>query len=331
MYKWEYRTRSAFLRATMSISSLPKTTLEAASDQYQRLRDSDIQSSPAPINQQLQSPLFSVIPPEIRNVIFRLALSPCNDLDRPYPTNAFHYRPDYQYEHVSHTELLRTCKLVYAEAKGLPWTMRTHTFWCNRGPDDESLNGRYQRYDPVAYLERLQMSEGQKQTIGPVHIMAQLYWLEQTFPQICDSPILQCLRHIKITVRYSDWWYWESNEPLKLQRDWTEGLQSLSSLEEFEFEMEVIKRDKAQLMDIVKDVSTWRIPLADTDRFLVPNGDPPHEYEWMGSPYPDSAGVYYSHSTSSWVDLWDITDSLEPDVLNLPLFVVSLKWVAKSM
>lgn len=215
-------------------SAKHKTTLE---ESPMDLFTSDVTSIPN-VNDQQQSPLFSTIPPEIRITIFRLALKTADNLDKPYINKAVYYRPDHQYAHISHTALVNTCKRIYEETKGLPWRLREHTFWCNNGPPgcgEDSMGW---------YLAKL--SEEQRQAIGPVQIVTQLYWLEQAFPEMCVTH-LQGIRHLRITLRYSDWWYWEKNQPLRLEREWTNGLKSIEKLEVFEFEMEVVKRDQKQV------------------------------------------------------------------------------------
>jgi hypothetical protein len=82
-----------------------------------------------PSNLQPQSPLFSVIPGEIRNDIFRLALLQDEDKAAAYPENSYWYRPGFTGPLRGNSALLRTCKLAYAEGqkvflKGLEWA-----FW----------------------------------------------------------------------------------------------------------------------------------------------------------------------------------------------------------
>jgi hypothetical protein len=68
---------------------------------------------------QAQSPLFSVIPPEIRNEIFSLALRPYIDVEKLYDRETYWARPGAEGPTRIDTALLRTCKRVWGETKVL--------------------------------------------------------------------------------------------------------------------------------------------------------------------------------------------------------------------
>lgn len=189
------------------------------------------------VNLQTACALFTAIPPEIRNYIFRLALSPSDDIDEPYSGHSFYYRPGYQYAQVSHTELLRTCRLVYAETRLLPWSFKEHVFWCHRGPKD-SLNS------PERYFKAL--TDEQIANVRDVHIFAQSWWLEGNFPAMCLHTPMR-MRSLKVTIRNSDWWYWEHNQLLSLKRNWTRNVSRIDGLEQMQLELEVIQRDRPQV------------------------------------------------------------------------------------
>jgi len=93
-----------------------------------------IETSPTPeniskCNQQLQSPLFSILPAEIRNDIFSLALMQYEDLTQPYPENDFCYRPGHRARRIVSTELLLTCRRIWLEANHWPMEQAVHSFW----------------------------------------------------------------------------------------------------------------------------------------------------------------------------------------------------------
>lgn len=77
---------------------------------------------PTECHQQRQSPLFGVLPPELRNIIFQLVLR-----EEPDPTRLYRYgrgryggtRWECQVK-ILHLELLRTCRIVYYETESLP-------------------------------------------------------------------------------------------------------------------------------------------------------------------------------------------------------------------
>lgn len=81
---------------------------------------------------QKQSPLFSVLPPEIRNEIFGLVL--LEQDSAPFSEQDFWYRPDYSSARFIDTALLRACRLVYIETSDLPLFNVTYRQWL--GNDD---------------------------------------------------------------------------------------------------------------------------------------------------------------------------------------------------
>lgn len=53
-------------------------------------------------------------------------------------------------------------------------------------------------------------------------------------------------------------------------------------------------------MDIVKDVITWRMPLAD-GRTLTTGDEPFTEETWLGTPHPEPAsGIVFDNMTQTW-------------------------------
>jgi hypothetical protein len=195
-----------------------------------------IQLSAKDVNQQLACPLFTIIPPEIRNKIFRLALLSYYDPNQPpYPLNEYYARPGYLRPRRIDTSLLVTCRLIYLETRLVPIIYNEHVVWCFRGPPNALL--------PDEHL--CCMTPEQRAAVSDVHLFTQMYWLEgitNFFPKEIRP------RHLKITIRHSDWWNWEDNVALKMKSVvCLKPLRQLVSLEEFEMEMEVIERDKDQV------------------------------------------------------------------------------------
>jgi hypothetical protein len=93
-----------------------------------------IETSPTPeniskCNQQLQSLLFKILPAEIRNDIFSLALLQYEDLANPYSEHDFCYRPGHRARRIVSTDLLLTCRRVWLEANHWPMEQAVHSFW----------------------------------------------------------------------------------------------------------------------------------------------------------------------------------------------------------
>lgn len=80
-------------------------------------------------NFQPQSPLFGVLPGEIRNEIFALALMPHEDKEETYPENSYWFRPGFEAPRRSNSVLLRTCKAAYAEGQKVFLKELEWAFW----------------------------------------------------------------------------------------------------------------------------------------------------------------------------------------------------------
>lgn len=72
------------------------------------------------VKTQFQSPLFGVIPGEIRNAIFELALEEYDDPQQLYQRTSYYARPGIRAVKRVDAQLLRTCKRVYSETRSLP-------------------------------------------------------------------------------------------------------------------------------------------------------------------------------------------------------------------
>lgn len=187
---------------------------------------------------QAASPLFSVIPPEIRNLIFRFALHGYPDRTKGYyPGNAFYYRPGYEHDRRIDTALLLTCRRIYDETRLLPVIENERVFWYDRGPPGSSA-------DPAKYFRR--MAEEQQDVVDCVHFFTQQYLLQGRFLGSCAITEMRP-RKLKITTRESDWWWFELNQSLVLKDKWTNNITLLKRLKEFEMELETVERDEDQV------------------------------------------------------------------------------------
>lgn len=82
----------------------------------------------AEVATQDDSPLFKLLPPEVRKVIWLHAVLPCDDPTAPYPPNTHYCRPP-EYTHYQLTSLgvLLTCRRIYQEASDIRET-RDHEY-----------------------------------------------------------------------------------------------------------------------------------------------------------------------------------------------------------
>ncbi|KAJ5382957.1 hypothetical protein N7517_000868 [Penicillium concentricum] len=265
----------------------------------------------------LTSPLFTVFPPEIRNRIYTLALESEDVLsdDNPhsvYQQNEFYYRPGYKQPKRIQTALLQTCQQIYGEASLLPPAINEHTFWFYRSPphvNDAS--------SPLNYFRK--MTPKQRAQVQHIHLFTQQYFLEDNnWSQIWDGltigndgPSLpgECRiapKKITITLRHTDWWFWENNDPLGIDpfrpgrtraaemgeavspenaaRSWGNRFSSIPCLEELVIEFETIMRKRDQLDAIIQQAFEWKFPVqADKGLYLVADFRSKSAYTWAGA------------------------------------------------
>lgn len=205
---------------------------------------------------QAQCLLFNKLPGEIRNYIFELALAQYEDKSKPYPEDSYYYRPGFTCEHRIDTELLRTCHRIYTEARHLPVQAATAVVWFDgadrRPPGQDNLVtvNRAQKYAAAG--------------VDSVHVFAQMYWLEwdNLCPWFGADPgkdltpkiSIDSLKHLRVTIRHTDWWFWEQCEPLRINSPWLEYYIAPASLQDFKLELEVPTRKEMELDTLINSL-----------------------------------------------------------------------------
>ena len=239
-------------------------------------------------NAQPDCPLFKV-PLEIRDQIFDLALTPFTEKKIPYDSKAYYYRPNYRYGdwHVD-TALLRTCRRIHQETHHLPARHGEKTLWFFRGPD---ADGKI----PTAVLAK---------QLEKLHLFTQQYWLEGWAGDGKWIPIeAPNLRRLRITVRHSDWYWWEYSLPLIIdakvggrpdedhcsnernpfeEGSWGAQFQRFQNLKVLELELETVEGKLGELDDIVRVARDWRFPMGKEGRQLVCNAHKTKRTGWWG-------------------------------------------------
>jgi len=223
-----------------------------------------------PANPQEDSLLFNFIPAEIRNQIFDLVCTAYDDNAHPYPQDAYYYRPRFRYAHRIDTAILRTCRRAYMETRHLPGSLNSHVEWHNRS-----------RGPPVWTAE-----QGSPRSATSVHLFMQQVCLQSWDQRAYRlTQEFDHLRELKITIRHSDWWYWESdhalgldpkssesygigqpadvNAPLIPNGAWGRSFYYLEGLEIFVLELETRVGKEKELEAIVARAKDWRFGLGD--------------------------------------------------------------------
>lgn len=260
------------------------------------------------IDDQRGSPLFSVLPPEIRNRIFAFASTAFETI--PYTPNDWFYRPGYHAHRRISATLLATCKRIYLETFTLPLRLNEHVFWgsIERGPPRQYFGiDNYKRTDLNAFFDCL--TPQQRFNVQEVHLFAQQFWLEDL--DLTSGRI--ATKKIKLTLRHQDWYYWEDGEPLgicpwlegrveaddmerekdmapSLPRDldrylgWGRQFEFVYGLEELEIEFETLGTLKEVELDpIIAFAKRWQFPLMGNGALEWDKGSGLREYTWTGS------------------------------------------------
>ncbi|KAJ7602890.1 hypothetical protein FB45DRAFT_173759 [Roridomyces roridus] len=238
-----------------------------------------ISANPASTHHQLQSPLFSTLYPELRNLIFEYALTEYDDLTRPYDKDSFYYRPGFEFASKIDTSLLITCRLVYLETHLAPVSLNEHVFWMYRAPPE-----RKHASDCNAYFARLTVQ--QRGAVKRVRFFAQMFWLEglrhQQWPEGLAIP------RLTITIRHTDWPNWETGAALRMAAPDAKGgdccgrwVASVPRLCMLELELESIEEKAEQFAERVRVAAGWKFAMS--GEYSLVCGEQPARATWMGT------------------------------------------------
>ncbi|KAF7366440.1 hypothetical protein MSAN_00900900 [Mycena sanguinolenta] len=229
---------------------------------------------------QLQSPLFGTLYAELRNLIFIYALTEYDDHSRPYRKHSYYYRPGFECAKSISTNLLLTCRRIYLETHLLPVSLNEHVFYMHRPPP---YGKHASDYD--AYFAR--MSRLQRGAVQSVHLFTQMHWLHARRAPKAPARWLDGLLVPKliITIRHSDWAWWERRQALHINEPdtkWGEWIGSVPGLQELQLELETIETKKDELEERAKAARRWTFPL-ENGSCLVHDGAPAAQSIWLGS------------------------------------------------
>ena len=287
------------------------------------IEDTPTEANLAKCNPQSQSPLYTKLPKELRDLIFAFASSQSPDDKYRYDPNAYHYRPDHPARLRTYTSLLQTCRLVWLEANALPMLHAEHAFWFQRGPHDRHpdsgwrANVQNERNRYHAFLNSL--SPRNLRNVSRVRLFMQMFQAEQLarsayianfFPREVVGRGFRPKR-FTVSVRSTDWWNWERGQSLGLPEGWVQSLldsQFLGGVGELAVELECVEdRQGDQLDAIVQSIRKLEgrpklVDVTGRDRshackFVL--DDEPKSEHWTRSPRIDNKDydVYSGMST----------------------------------
>jgi hypothetical protein len=232
-------------------------------------------------NEQTQSDLFSRLPAEIRYEIFANALTSAPNTALPLEQDEYCTRPGYETRHRTYTELLRTCKKAYMEAWFMPFICSEHAFWMaspERTPRKMITVEKMQEG-----LDMIHARHGEVQG-GHIRVFPQLWALESTK----DLGRVLTLKNfhpksITITIRYTDTWFWENDEALRIDGSWGNRITLPSSVTKFCIDIESIERRKDEVDWIAGEMADkWQFKRADGTRMVAAKSDTTIS-RWTGS------------------------------------------------
>ncbi|KAL7928115.1 hypothetical protein V8C35DRAFT_318906 [Trichoderma chlorosporum] len=202
------------------------------------------------IDEQKKSPLFSLLPTEIRAKIFTLALSLYEDTEAIYDTNSCYTQPQYFASRETSTSLLRTCRAVYRETWPLPVTLWEETVWIGHRLTAASGHPHSKREQELRQLlPTLAQQLGQEKVeIDSLHVFVQMSRLESgDLANLLSTPGLHP-RQLTLTIHHTNCGYWPFNRPVCFTSKWIQGISSAisPSTNEFRIELETYERKKDQ-------------------------------------------------------------------------------------
>ncbi|KAF2478097.1 uncharacterized protein BDR25DRAFT_7992 [Lindgomyces ingoldianus] len=249
------------------------------------LRRSIQEITPENSHQQTQSPLFSTLPSEIRNLIFEYALCECQDETDPVDSQSRHFRPGHEYKTRIETALLQTCRLIYYEAQAIPLRSATHHLF--------AFTGTGSKIDWDHYIFHLTKQQGQN-----------LYHLHDIMGMIGFARLSKYLKHTHLqwrkitwTIRTSLWGPLLAPPSAYLELDGSlRALRFPVSCQEVNIELETLENGATELRTAVEDFAAMcrKIKMRRRDDTYIPfDSAGSFEYTWTGfSPSPTQHGTY---------------------------------------
>ena len=228
----EHRKITTSTRAKMPPKEMrprPENAMRALEKLVRRRISIDIDetTTQSTINPQDASPLFSLLPGELRNLIWAFASTQdeSDDPDSKFDETAYCYRPDHRAWMKTCYALLLTCRRAWFEAHALPMLQAEQCYYNAdraapdaRSPDWMASLSELNRRNFGCLRLFAQSVVIEKLTAGVGHLRA--FFLTTEPAETTDFQP----RELHVTIRHTDWWYWESETPLRLKNEWVQAL-----------------------------------------------------------------------------------------------------------
>ncbi|KAG2024162.1 hypothetical protein CC2G_001742 [Coprinopsis cinerea AmutBmut pab1-1] len=290
------------------------------------------------------SPLYAKLPPELRFEIFETVFESTFDMSKAYPFNSYYARPGYIAPKKTDLDVLLTCRMVYLEAKDLVWKESSGNtelaFWwgtkdrsppqcfepkrnwkCRKKASDADIRAENQNH-PYQSLRTKALKPHQWSKITTIHIFSHISACDAvTFARFFrQCPSLQP-HTVKLTIRYTDWWWWEIDSDLDVTQlhpnpvlpdfkdpgkwddifsdQWKSLFHLPRSCRALFLELETIESKKDQLSvqveRILSDPNPWRWKLQGGKWLEADRAGTVEEREWMGPTTFGEEGKGYRH------------------------------------
>ncbi|KAI1267642.1 hypothetical protein F5Y18DRAFT_307331 [Xylariaceae sp. FL1019] len=199
--------------------------------------------------------------------------------------------------------LLFTCRRVYLETHQLSLEQAEKRIYCMNGPrfleDPDRARHLPDKHNAVRFM-RLYMQQ---------------FYLEDT--RLEQLMRFSNLEQLRITIRRTDWWNWESNASLRINpwrgnsqnvrnvaymhqamanptdfpnfaKDaWGTAFAKFPKLKSLTMDFEATQDERSEMDVIVAWATTWKLPLSNA-RHLSAEGRPIKKLSWRGFPYHNS-------------------------------------------
>lgn len=227
------------------------------------------------------------LPTEIIDVIASYVLTPEQNLNKPYEFNTCYRRPGNLAPTKISTSLLQTCQFFYSAYWYLPWTLSTHNFYLtssDRRPETTTTVEQMTRTSRL--IEHLHAdAPTRRKEVSHVQVFAQLYALEdgRALTQILKIGHFMP-RSVTITIRHTDWWFWENDHPLHFMGTTFVGkVRFPVSTTAVTMELESLERRKLQVDWMADEISrNWHFTRSD-DLHLVADPARVETETWKGA------------------------------------------------
>jgi hypothetical protein len=161
------------------------------------------------------------------------------------------------------------------------------------------------------------LDPGAARALQRVRLFTQMYWLEgggglnEIFRSTRFRPTV-----LTITIRYSDWWFWEDNEPLRMQERWLSRFQGSPGLKQLKVEYETLSWKKEEMMKIILRNKSWKLPILreqdgdsmESDGYLSAEDTVLHEWKWEGPSKLDGQ-TWQHHGPGETIEYVVVTDT----------------------